>query len=821
MAAKLLVSLNGGGPSSGGIRGAAVGDTVQLSAQSKAGWGTPTALWEIYGYPDGFACPAGWSVEDVSTDPAQVYYYRANTPDPPEFTLSVWGKYMLRLTSNGGDARLDGAMDETTAIDVTSPNGLHDLGRLEGAQFSTTHMWAEDQQENLRKLEGALAAAAPIPAQAVDLDTVDDIILVGDSNTAGFAANLSNATGYREAFQEELVALGYEARFMGPHGYGALSGTGTTWGRFPSATDFHGETFHIGLTSWAHHGEYGRKMSASFTLTGVNTGTEVLTATGHDMQNGSMFVVSSTGTVPGGLSAGTAYFAGAVSGNDLKATLFEGSTSYVNLTSAGAGTITIGTGLAQLVPATFAALPRAPKTVLLMAGTNDVSALVDTAASNQLATLQARMTALLDAIEEAAPDAERIIVSSILPFYSGATNYADKATLAASFNAWLATYVPTRGSQFTYVDGAAGFGAGLMSSDGVHPTREGYRLLARNFAEAYRKMRGPVPRVPAVPGYIAKRAPKASLKFAGGTDRVVVPNQTAFDPGSGSFAFAIWYRPTALPSGGPQVVCQLSDASTSGILLAQSGTDLTVYVASGAAVIPSSSYTKVLRNLRWHRIMVVADNDRDQVSMFVNGRLVQTVNVSSWTISPTSGWWFGYPGSLAAVTGQLQGFAFTKTRIDIDDAPLVARRDYFFAKPLPGQVGYELSDGSGASAASTVAGASAGVITGATWVASTQHLKPVDEGFDGKALDVTGALTTDATLEANSFVLIDPPADINLTLPDPSTWQGKQIIIRNTSGSFGAYAISPSGDIDGSGGSYFFGSGVRRFVSDGANVWVS
>lgn len=146
------MSINAGGYVTGG-QVVALGATVQLKADSTVGWGSPPARYEIYGYPPGFACPAGWSV-DVG-DPAQVYYYIGNTDEPPSFTVNVWGVYMLALHVNGGGGVLS-YLDN--ALKILGPGGMHDVGRFERGQFSAVLGWLYALRQNFRAIDAVLAA---------------------------------------------------------------------------------------------------------------------------------------------------------------------------------------------------------------------------------------------------------------------------------------------------------------------------------------------------------------------------------------------------------------------------------------------------------------------------------------------------------------------------------------------------------------------------------------------------------------------------------------------------------------------------------------
>lgn len=169
--AKLLIRVNGGAPQSGGIT-AATGNVIQLEAESTVGWSS-ASRWEIYGFPSGFALPAGWLSE--TTGGHTVYYYLGNTP-PPAFTLGPWGKYMPALHVNGGGGE---RTDTSTALSVPSPSGLLDLGHLEEKQFGGTEEgWARDQRANLRIFETGLGGGgAGVPTSRT--------ITAGDGLTGG------------------------------------------------------------------------------------------------------------------------------------------------------------------------------------------------------------------------------------------------------------------------------------------------------------------------------------------------------------------------------------------------------------------------------------------------------------------------------------------------------------------------------------------------------------------------------------------------------------------------------------------------------------
>lgn len=149
------------------------GKTVTLSAASYAGW--LTARWMIAEYPDGFACPDGWS-----TDSGGVYYYMADPitgTTPPSFDLpstgdidaGQWGKFEFRLLVNGK------TYSSKIGVEILSNNGVHDLAFSEEDEFGgAQRQWVEDQKTNLRTFDGALNGGAP----------VDAVYMIGAANGA-------------------------------------------------------------------------------------------------------------------------------------------------------------------------------------------------------------------------------------------------------------------------------------------------------------------------------------------------------------------------------------------------------------------------------------------------------------------------------------------------------------------------------------------------------------------------------------------------------------------------------------------------------------
>lgn len=158
--ATLQIRVNGGAPQTGGIY-VANSDTIQLTAPSKTGWSVLTR-WEIYDYPEGVTCPAGWSTDTDDTI-APTYFYQG-TADPPSFTTHAtkWGGYKTRLVVPGFDT------DEATFIKVLSPSGYEAQCAEETSQFGGPKLQKDKAYNaNLQLIEDATAIFLTTPGVAV------------------------------------------------------------------------------------------------------------------------------------------------------------------------------------------------------------------------------------------------------------------------------------------------------------------------------------------------------------------------------------------------------------------------------------------------------------------------------------------------------------------------------------------------------------------------------------------------------------------------------------------------------------------------------
>lgn len=99
-----------------------------------------------------------------------------------------------------------------------------------------------------------------------------------------------------------------------------------------------------GGAGWYLHDDFSRMSAKTFATTDVNTSTETITVTAHGFSRGHKISFSSSGTVPAGLTAGTAYFVIIVDANNFKVATSEVNAwagTAINITSQGSGTHTV------------------------------------------------------------------------------------------------------------------------------------------------------------------------------------------------------------------------------------------------------------------------------------------------------------------------------------------------------------------------------------------------------------------------------------------------------------------------------------------------
>ncbi len=161
--ARLLLSIDGGAATAGGVEAAAEA-SVQLVYESTAGWpATPPPYAEV------FEAPPGWEPDPivgwVETD-GPVWRYYGSTP-PPAFaapSLALWGKVKMQLVVGGGRkaGALSADMTSEATLLVRSAEGLESVAHRETTEFDAIRAWIGAIQRDLRLVSTALGAVSAL-----------------------------------------------------------------------------------------------------------------------------------------------------------------------------------------------------------------------------------------------------------------------------------------------------------------------------------------------------------------------------------------------------------------------------------------------------------------------------------------------------------------------------------------------------------------------------------------------------------------------------------------------------------------------------------
>jgi len=96
-----------------------------------------------------------------------------------------------------------------------------------------------------------------------------------------------------------------------------------------------------GYNIWSDAKTVSITASTDKTVSAVDTSANTLTATGHGFTTNQAIVFTSSTTTPAPLEAGRIYYAYVVDANTLKIRQYVGDESFIDITSAGSGTITV------------------------------------------------------------------------------------------------------------------------------------------------------------------------------------------------------------------------------------------------------------------------------------------------------------------------------------------------------------------------------------------------------------------------------------------------------------------------------------------------
>lgn len=346
-----------------------------------------------------------------------------------------------------------------------------------------------------------------------------------------------------------------------------------------------------------------------------------------------------------------------------------------------------------------------PDVVVVMAGTNNLPA-------DSAATMLVKLASLLAKIKLVAPSAI-VFVSTIPTVGPGyGVGYGTLASTAATYNALVSGLVAAMGPNFVYVNAGGALTLGDLSSDGVHPTAQGYAKLGELLAEAVDKV---IPRAGRTyPRAFRKRAASPSVSLAA-TQYVSVTDAALTPDDALNWYAALTVYPTTL--SGLTSLLSYGTAYSNGYLLATNGSLITMYVGTGAPKLNGVECKLAVNNR--YRVLVHADYAQRLLSLWVNGVLRYTVACASWASTASHITRVGYNGGngINCVTGLYERFEFGKGASvpGLDDLRDHAEADYFEGVSIPGiTAGYALNEGSGVSFAgysqlATAAGSTGGV----------------------------------------------------------------------------------------------------------------
>jgi lysophospholipase L1-like esterase len=597
----------------------------------------------------------------------------------------------------------------------------------------------------------------------------------GDSVTADY--------NFRAPLHQRLIQDG-DARFVGVLG---MPPNGTTGGRVGSRV----------LGDWRHDGHAGRRQSDTFAGT-ADPSTNQITAAGHNLADGVAFTLHAVAGTLGGIAAGQVYYARDVSGDTFRAATYQGGAA-VDITGTS-GAVTVGTGLLELWAPSRTLYDAAPTVVLLRGATNDFFA------GRSAATALTAMGARINAVRATDP-AAAIVVCSPPPVVPGSVSGVGWATIAAerdTYVAGLPALCASKGSNVAFLDSGSELGPATMSSDGIHPTPEGYNLEALFVAEAVRRI---VPGFgPTDPRDITSTTAQAAVTLVSASSYVGLPYAADLSPASASFLVGVEYWPTTLETDGNlRVIAGYGTAHPSGFMIGHlapsgNGGGLAVYLgASGAPVVIGNINTayawEALRLEAWNSIYVLFDRAKLLCAVWVGNppeplRLVVVAPISAaWAEAATAVTRLGARGPFPAALGHVQNY-FVAKGVSLADAYKVIGRHYY-DRAAPDQAAlYPLDEGTGTSVAPTNYALSAGSIAGgATWLAAGSIVTAT-------VPHPTSSVKTSAyTAQVGELVLCDPSGGaFQVTLPLASRAnKGRRVGVKNTTASTNQITVARSG----------------------------
>lgn len=195
-----------------------------------------------------------------------------------------------------------------------------------------------------------------------------------------------------------------------------------------------------------------------------------------------------------------------------------------------------------------------------------------------------------------------------------------------------------------------------------------------------------------------------------------IPANAVLQPGSGSFAVSLWFKPYTLGAGSKILVQQNPLDYANGYLLNQSGNDLLCYVKSGGPIITATNFFGSFLN-RWMHITLVADAGTGIVKLYRNGVLFDQSAVVSWNITANVGVGIGSVPQFGtnAANGIADDIIFWKGSIpSASDVLDLYLKGILNVAPV---ARYKCDEGSGTTTADSIGSNTASLQNSASWSA--------------------------------------------------------------------------------------------------------
>ncbi len=178
--------------------------------------------------------------------------------------------------------------------------------------------------------------------------TGNSVVLTGGTAPAGLTLAISYALPLTRANITEyfLIKISNDTFKLATTHYNAMAGTAIDFTDNGSGDSTISVVKLGGGANWYLHDDFSRMAPKTFATTDVNIATNVITLVAHGFSNGHKVTITSTGTVPGNLVSGTAYWVIRLTADTFSLASEEDDAWYGtvrDITSTGTGTHTITT----------------------------------------------------------------------------------------------------------------------------------------------------------------------------------------------------------------------------------------------------------------------------------------------------------------------------------------------------------------------------------------------------------------------------------------------------------------------------------------------